>query len=143
RPRLSFRSVLSGALPLAAQPDGVDRRPQAPHRARLPQGRDRGMNVRLYLAQRLTAAVMVPLVAVHLALIVYATRHGLSAGDVLARTRGSVAWALFYGGFVLAAAIHAPIGIRTVLMEWSPLRGRSAALIASGSGTLLPTRGWR
>ncbi len=101
------------------------------------------MNVRLYLAQRLTAAVMVPLVAVHLALIVYATRHGLSAGDVLARTRGSVAWALFYGVFVLAAAIHAPIGIRTVLMEWSPLRGRSADLIATGIGLLLLMLGLR
>jgi fumarate reductase subunit C len=101
------------------------------------------MNVRLYVAQRLTAAVMVPLVAVHLALIVYATRHGLSAGDVLARTRGSVAWAVFYGVFVLAAAIHAPIGIRTVLMEWSPLRGRSADLIATGIGLLLLMLGLR
>jgi fumarate reductase subunit C len=101
------------------------------------------MNVRLYIAQRVTAAVMVPLVAVHLAVILYATRHGLSAADVLARTRGSMVWALFYGIFVLAAAIHAPIGIRTVLTEWSPLRGRSADLIAGGAGLLLLVLGLR
>jgi len=101
------------------------------------------MNVRLYIAQRLTAAVMVPLVAVHLAVIVYATRHGLSAADVLSRTRGSMAWGLFYGIFVVAAAIHAPIGIRTVLAEWSPLQGRGADLVATGVGLLLLALGLR
>jgi succinate dehydrogenase subunit C len=101
------------------------------------------MNVRLYLAQRLTAAVMAPLVAMHLAVIVYATRHGLSAADVLARTRGSIAWALFYGLFVIAAAIHAPIGIRTVLTEWSPLKGRSLDAVALVIGVLLLVLGLR
>ena len=101
------------------------------------------MNVRLYLAQRLTAAVMAPLVGVHLAVIVYATRHGLSAADVLARTRGSIAWALFYGLFVIAAAIHAPIGIRTVLTEWSPLKGRSLDAAAAAIGVVLLVLGLR
>ena len=50
------------------------------------------MNVRLYVWQRATAALLVPLVAVHLAVIFYATRQGLSAADILARTRGSIAW---------------------------------------------------
>ena len=101
------------------------------------------MNVRLYLAQRLTAAVMVPLVAVHLAVIVYATRHGMTAADVLARTRGSIPWALFYGTFVVAAAIHASIGIRTVLTEWSPLAGRRVDAVATGIGLLLFVLGLR
>jgi fumarate reductase subunit C len=101
------------------------------------------MNVRLYLAQRLTAAVMVPLVAVHLAVIFYATRHGLTAADVLARTRGSIPWALFYGTFVMAAAIHASIGIRTVLTEWSPLGGRRVDAAATGIGLLLLVLGLR
>ena len=48
------------------------------------------MNVRLYVWQRATAALMVPLLLVHLAVIFYATRKGLSAADILARTRGSV-----------------------------------------------------
>ena len=60
------------------------------------------MNVRLYLWQRLTAAVMAPLVLAHVIVIFYATRQGMSAADILARTRGSVAWASFYGLFVVA-----------------------------------------
>ena len=91
-------------------------------------------NVRLYLWQRLTAALMVPLVLVHLALIFYAMRQGLSAADILSRTRGSVAWAVFYGAFVVAAAVHAPIGLRTVLAEWTPLGAPRATWRRSRSG---------
>jgi len=101
------------------------------------------MNVRLYLAQRLTAAVMVPLVAVHLAVIIYATGHGLTAADVLARTRGSIAWGLFYVTFVVTAAVHAPIGVRTVLAEWSSLKGRSIDWIATAIGLVLLVFGVR
>ena len=78
------------------------------------------MNVRLYVLQRLTAALMVPLIAAHLVVIFYATRKGLSAADILARTKGSVGWALFYGVFVAAAAVHGAIGVRSVASEWSP-----------------------
>ena len=88
------------------------------------------MNVRLYLWQRVTAAAMVPLIAVHLAVIFYATRQDLTAADILARTRGSIAWALFYGVFVAAAATHAGIGLRNILVEWSRLRARTAGLAA-------------
>jgi fumarate reductase subunit C len=101
------------------------------------------MNVRLYVAQRLTAALMVPLVAAHLVVIFYATRHGLTAADVLARTRGSIAWAVFYWVFVAAAATHASIGIRTVLTEWSPLEGRSVDAAAAAFGLLLCVLGVR
>ena len=78
------------------------------------------MTVRLFLAQRITAAILAPLVVCHLVVIVYATQKGLSAADILARTRGSFAWALFYGLFVMAAAVHAAIGLRTVALEWGP-----------------------
>ena len=88
------------------------------------------MNVRLYVWQRLTAALMVPLVLVHVAVIFYATRKGLAAADILARTRGSLVWASFYSIFVAAAAVHASIGIRTVLVEWSPLKDRVAGPLA-------------
>jgi fumarate reductase subunit C len=101
------------------------------------------VNVRLYLWQRLTAAVMVPLVLVHLALIFYAMRKGLSAADILSRTRGSVAWAAFYGVFVVAAAVHAPIGLRTVLAEWTPLGDRTRDLAAIAFGLLLLMLGLR
>lgn len=82
------------------------------------------MNVRLYIWQRATAAVMAPLVVVHIGVIFYATRQGLSAADILARTRGSIAWAAFYGLFVAAVAIHASIGLRNILREWTPIAER-------------------
>ena len=50
--------------------------------------------------QRLTAAIMVPLVLLHIAVIFYATRKGMTAADILARTRGSILWGSFYGVFV-------------------------------------------
>lgn len=74
--------------------------------------------VRLYVWQRLTATLMVPLIAVHLIVIIYATNRGLSAAEILGRTRGSVAWGLYYGLFVLAASIHGAIGVRGVAREW-------------------------
>jgi fumarate reductase subunit C len=77
----------------------------------------------LWLMQRLSAMVMAPLVLIHLATIVYATRGGLDAAEVLARTRGSLAWAAFYGLFVVAAAVHGGIGLRVVLGEWAGLKG--------------------
>src|SRR5262245_50249062 len=101
------------------------------------------MNVRLYVWQRVAAAIMAPLVLAHLAVIFYATRQGLSAADILARTRGSVAFGLLYGLFVVAVAVHAPIGLRTVLMEWTPLRGRSCNIIAVAFGLLLAVLGLR
>ena len=101
------------------------------------------MNVRLYLWQRATAAVMAPLVVAHIAVIFYATRHGMSAADILARTRGSIVWASFYGLFVVAAAIHASIGIRNVLTEWSPLRDLGAGWFAVMFGILLLVLGLR
>jgi fumarate reductase subunit C len=101
------------------------------------------MNVRLYIWQRSTAALMLPLLLVHLAVIFYAMRKGLSAADILARTRGSVAWAVFYGVFVVAAAVHAPIGLRTVLAEWTPLGARTRDIVVVALGLLLLGLGLR
>jgi fumarate reductase subunit C len=83
------------------------------------------LELRLYIAQRLSALILAPLVLVHLAGIVYATRGGLSAAEILARTEGSPLFAAFYGLFVLAAAVHAPIGLRTIAREMTPWHGRS------------------
>jgi fumarate reductase subunit C len=101
------------------------------------------MNVRLYLWQRATAAVMAPLVLVHIAIIFYATRQGLSAADILSRTRGSIAWTTFYGVFVLAVSIHAAIGVRNVLREWTPLPERRADACAVFFGLVLALLGVR
>jgi len=101
------------------------------------------MNVRLYVWQRATAALMAPLVLIHIAVIFYATRQGLSAADILSRTRGSIAWASYYGIFVAAASIHAAIGVRNVLTEWSPLTDRRAGRFAAVFGLLLFVLGLR
>ena len=79
----------------------------------------------LFIAQRTTAFVLACAVVVHLATILYAVRGGLTAAEILARTHGNTAFALFYGVFVIAVAIHAPIGLRNVLREWTSWRGRS------------------
>lgn len=105
------------------------------------------MNVRHYVLQRMTAALMVPLIAVHLVVIFYATRKGLSAADILARTRGSVVWGLFYATFVIAAAVHGAIGVRSVLREWGPKalahNARGLDLVMWGFGALLVLLGLR
>ena len=86
------------------------------------------MNVRtqvlLWTAQRASAAVLAICVVVHLVTIIYAVQNGLSAAEILGRTRGSAAWAAFYVLFVLAVAVHAPIGLRNVLAETFGWRGR-------------------
>ncbi|MFN3743539.1 MAG: succinate dehydrogenase [Hyphomicrobiaceae bacterium] len=74
--------------------------------------------VRLYVWQRLMAMLLVPLIAVHLIVIIYATNRGLSAAEILGRTRGSLAWGLYYSLFVAAASIHGAIGVRGVAREW-------------------------
>jgi fumarate reductase subunit C len=101
------------------------------------------MNVRLYLWQRLSAAIMAPLLLIHLALIYYATAKGLSAADILSRTRGSIAWALLYGIFVAAAAVHAAIGLRNVLDEWTRLGTRRCGMAGVAFGVLLVVLGAR
>jgi fumarate reductase subunit C len=79
----------------------------------------------LWVAQRASAAVLAVCVLVHLATIIYAVQGGLAGAEILARTRCNVAWAAFYTVFVLADAVHAPIGLRTVLAEWLGWRGRA------------------
>ena len=79
----------------------------------------------LFALQRLSAKLLAPLVLVHLVLILYAVHGGLSAAEILGRTQGSVLWGAFYALFVVAVAIHAPIGVRNIVCEWSRWRGRS------------------
>lgn len=99
--------------------------------------------VYLYLVQRATAFVLAPLVLVHIGLILYAVRGGVSAEEILARTQGHVGWALFYGVFVIAASLHAGVGVHTIIGEWTPIKGRTAAALAMTIGALLLTLGLR
>jgi fumarate reductase subunit C len=88
------------------------------------------LELRLYLAQRISAAIIAPLVLIHLGMMIYAIQGGLDAAEILARTRGSFWWAANYGLFVVAVAAHAAIGLRNVLREWLSLRGVVLAVFA-------------
>ena len=85
---------------------------------------------RLWYWQRVSAMVLALCVLVHLVTIVYAVRSGLSGEALLARTRGSVGFGLFYGVFLGACAVHVPIGLARIAEEWLGWPARVAALAA-------------
>lgn len=101
------------------------------------------LNVRLYLAQRITALVMVPLVLGHLILVIYAVQGGLSAAEIISRTQGSVWWGLFYGLFVIAVSLHAAIGLRVVVHEFLKLTGAALNAFTIAVGILCLVLGVR
>ena len=94
-----------------------------------------------FVLQRASAAVLAVCVVVHLASIVYAVRSGLSAEAIVGRMHANPAWPAFYVIFVVAVAIHAPLGLRAIVDEWLGLRGRTVdagltlfALVLLGGG---------
>lgn len=95
------------------------------------------ITLRLYMLQRLSAVVMIPLVFGHIAVMIYAIRGGLTAEEILSRTEGSLGWALFYGVFVAAVAVHGAIGIRAIAFEWAGVKGRSLDALMWAVGLLL------
>jgi fumarate reductase subunit C len=97
----------------------------------------------LWVAQRGTAVVLALCVVVHLVTIIYAVRGGLSAAEILGRTRGSVMWGAFYITFVIAAAVHGAIGLRAVAAEWLRWRGTGAELAVGAIGLILVVAGLR
>ncbi len=98
---------------------------------------------KLWFWQRASAAVLAVLVAVHLAIIVYAVRGGLSAAEILGRTRGSASFGAFYTLFVIACAVHAPIGLSAIAREWLGWRERAANLGALLVAALILAAGLR
>ena len=101
------------------------------------------MTAALFMAQRASAAVLAFAVAVHLATIIYAARAGMTAADVLARTHGNKAFLILYLVFVVAVAVHAPIGLRNVLREWTAWHGRSLDVALAAFALLLLALGLR
>jgi len=75
----------------------------------------------MWLAQRASAVVLALAVVVHLATIIGAVQGGLSAAEIVSRLQGHGGWLAFYLCFVAAAAVHAPLGLRNVLREWTTL----------------------
>jgi fumarate reductase subunit C len=86
------------------------------------------LQAKLWYAQRISAMVLGVCVAIHLLIIFYAIRGGISAQEILGRTQGNIAFALFYELFVLACFVHAPIGLANILQETFPKSGLAKPL---------------
>lgn len=93
--------------------------------------------------QRVSAMVLALCVLIHLAIMIYAVRGGLNAAEILGRTRGNLGFAVFYGVFVLACAVHVPIGVAVIAREWWQLSQRAALWLARGFGVALLLLGLR
>jgi fumarate reductase subunit C len=93
--------------------------------------------------QRISAMVLALCVVLHIAIMIYAVRGGLSGSEILARTRGSVAFAAFYSVFVLACAVHVPLGMARIAEEWAGFSAVAARWIARGFAVLLFVLGLR
>lgn len=87
------------------------------------------VETKLWLWQRLSAAVVALCVVVHLGMIVYAVRGGLTAAEIVGRVSGNELWFAFYSIFVIAISVHAPIGVRTVLNEMTSLTPKQTHMI--------------
>ena len=99
--------------------------------------------VLLWTAQRISAAVLAVCVVIHLVIIIFAVRNGLSAAEILGRTRGSYAWAGFYAIFLAAVVVHAPIGLRSVLEETFNWRSRGLDIAVMATALTLAMWGFR
>jgi fumarate reductase subunit C len=97
--------------------------------AALPYARSR-RELWLFIAQRVTAMILAPLVLIHLVTIFYAVRGGLSAAEILGRTQGSLIWSGFYGLFVIAASLHGAIGLRSIAREMLKVSGVAVDAVA-------------
>ena len=69
------------------------------------------MTAILFLAQRASAAVLAFFVTVHLATILYAVRGGLTAGEVLARTRDNLDRAQRANDAIVGSALRYRINV--------------------------------
>ena len=54
------------------------------------------LQAKLWYAQRISAMILGLCVSIHLIIIFYAIRGGLSAEEILGRTQGNIAFAVFY-----------------------------------------------
>ncbi|ODV11550.1 MAG: succinate dehydrogenase [Rubrivivax sp. SCN 70-15] len=101
------------------------------------------LQARLWYWQRISAMVLALAVLIHLVIIVVAVRGGLTAAEILGRTRGSWAFGSFYLVFVVACAVHAPIGLANVVEETFGWRGARVAWLAGLFALLLLGAGLR
>ncbi len=93
--------------------------------------------------QRVSAMVLALCVLVHLGVLVYAVRGGLSAAGILGRTQGNWGFAAFYAVFVIACAVHVPVGLANIAREWWGLNEGVALWLARAFALLLLVMGLR
>ncbi|WP_050525963.1 succinate dehydrogenase [Pseudorhodobacter aquimaris] len=101
------------------------------------------LDIRLYMLQRISALIMAPLTLGHIAVMIYAIQGGLTTAEILGRTQGSVLWFSFYGTFVIAASVHAAIGLRVILSEMVTLPRFALSVFTWGSCLILLFMGAR
>ncbi|WP_322103222.1 succinate dehydrogenase [Paraburkholderia sp. J41] len=107
------------------------------------QGMSLRTQARLWYWQRMSAMVLALCVFVHLGVIIYAVHGGLSAAGILGRTRGNLVFGVFYTLFVIACAVHVPIGLLRISEEWLHWRGKSAQLACFACSAALAVMGLR
>ena len=98
------------------------------------------LELRLYMAQRITALIMAPLVIGHIAVMIYAVQGGLSAGEILGRTRkpvmGVVLWQLCRGCLDPWRhwRAHRPVGVGRTSRRRAERRLPGAVRAVAGDG---------
>jgi len=97
----------------------------------------------LFVAQRYSAMLLAPFVLIHLLMIIIAVRNGLTAEEILSRTKGSALWFMFYLTFVVAVTVHAPIGVRNILNEWTGLSVKLVDIVCLVLALLMLVTGLR
>ena len=102
-----------------------------------------GIETKLWVWQRASAAVLGLCVIVHLILIIIAVQGGLSASEIISRVSGNIAWLIFYSVFVIAVAVHAPIGVRTILNEMTGLKTLQTRLVMAVLCLVILSMGFR
>ena len=101
------------------------------------------LQAKLWYWQRISAMVLALCVLVHLGVMIYAVRGGLSGAEILSRTQGSIVFGVFYTVFVLACAVHVPIGFARICEEWLGMRGLAATIVAKLLGLVILVMGLR
>jgi fumarate reductase subunit C len=98
---------------------------------------------RAWYLQRISAMVLALCVLVHIAVVIYAVRGGLSGTEILARTRGNWGFGMFYVVFVVACAVHVPVGIANIAAEWLHWSERNTRILSMLAGAIILLMGLR
>jgi fumarate reductase subunit C len=98
---------------------------------------------KLWYAMRISSMLLAVCVLVHIVTVIYAVRGGLSAAEILGRTHGNWIFGMFYGVFVVACAVHVPLGLAAIAEEWLGVRERAALALAQIIGFVILLMGLR